>query len=225
MKLGSVFIIVNTMKAVTYLIFALLFSVSTVFGQENQSMPEVIDLCLEPIGDFSGTGKRWAITSCDGREVQIRSGQRIRCHVMGGNASEAKLSSQDGNPLDTITYNMPIPGGNVVVVWPHGASFEFTPGTKHELSDFFQNDIILVPGIDKLNASIYPNPVSGSSVHLQDHQSISHVAVMDAQGGTMIVGEVDSNGNLNVEKLKPGVYFITIVYSDGRKVTLKIVIE
>lgn len=215
------------MKAVTYILFALLFSVSSVFGQSLQGTPEEVHLCLIRTDNFNGTGgNKWVITSCDGREVKIRDGQRIRCHVTGGHeTSGAKVSAQNVNPLDTVTYSMPIPGGNVVVVWPHGASFEFNPGTKQELTEFIQNDLILIPGIDKINAAFYPNPVSGNSVHLKDHGGITLVSITDSQGSHMVVGDVDSNGNLNVEKLKPGVYFITIVYSDGRRVTMKIVIQ
>lgn len=208
------------MKSVIYLFVALLFSFSAVYGQG-------VRLCVEPA---SGNTK-WIVRSCDGKnlsELDLQPGQRIILQTPDYQASERGIGgakeTRPVNPLDTIHWNGG-GGGNVVVVWPHGAHVTFSDFDKQIILQEIQNEIRAVPGLDHLNASFYPNPVAGSSVHLKNHRNVSNVEIIDAHGKSIVPGQLDANGNLNIDNLKPGVYYITIVYSDGRRVVLKIVKE
>jgi hypothetical protein len=214
------------MKSVIYLFVALLFSFSAVYGQG-------VHLCVEPA---SGNTK-WIVRSCDGKslsESDFQPGQRIFLHTSNtNNASDsekgvggAKESRPVNNPLDTIRWNGGGGGGgNVVVVWPHGAHITFSDRDKQIILLELQNEIRAIRGLDELNASFSPNPVSGSSVHLKNHKNVANVEIIDAHGKTVTPGQLDADGNLNIDNLKPGVYYITVVYSDGRRVVLKIIKE
>jgi|GEM_PF-5837968 len=210
------------MKSVIYLFVALLFSFSAVYGQG-------VRLCVEPaLGNT-----KWIVRSCDGKslsELDLQPGQSIFLQSPDDHqASErgiggAKESYSSNNPLDTIHWNGG-GGGNVVVVWPHGAHVNFSDRDKEIILLELQNEIRAIRGLDELNASFSPNPVSGSRVHLKNHRNVANVEITDAHGKTMTPGQLDANGNLNIDNLKPGVYYITVVYSDGRRVVLKIIKE
>jgi hypothetical protein len=211
------------MKSVIYLFVALLFSISAVYGQG-------VRLCVEPT---SGNTK-WIVRSCDGKslsELDLQPGQRIFLQTENNDdrsvekgVGGAKETRPINNPLDTLRWNEG-GGGNVVVVWPHGAHITFSDRDKEIILLELQNEIRAIRGLDELNASFSPNPVSGSRVHLKNHQNVANVEITDAHGKTIPPGQLDANGNLDIENLKPGVYYITVVYSDGRRVVLKIIKE
>jgi len=90
----------------------------------------------------------------------------------------------------------------------------------------------LVTGIGELpevqNAmKLYPNPSSTGSVIIENERAqMSEIVIMDAIG--RVVSDVKINGyqyRLNHTGWKPGMYFVTVMFSEGGQLTKKLIIR
>lgn len=71
---------------------------------------------------------------------------------------------------------------------------------------------------------IYPNPVSGFLFIKGEMQSCASVLLIDVSGRKVKVFAANSR-ELNLEGVKPGVYFLIVEMEDGRKLVKKIVVD
>lgn len=77
---------------------------------------------------------------------------------------------------------------------------------------------------DQKMASLFPNPAN-ASVTLQGMNGKSIVMLLDLQGKIVMNTVVNEGMPIDISQLKPGVYFVEAVDSDGRNLSEKLVVE
>ena len=71
-----------------------------------------------------------------------------------------------------------------------------------------------VPEVNIENIKLYPNPVIDNLI-VSGFVGNASVAISDINGKTLITKQITGNGNIDINKLPKGLYFINIITNDG----------
>lgn len=114
-------------------------------------------------------------------------------------------------------------GGNVVVVWPHGAHVYFKqPFNIAPVKRNINQNMSTIYDIPEHYA--HPNPTP-KLIKVATPGSKGDASIFDTRGKKVKTMKIDDNGNIDLEGLEPGIYYIVVQLTDGRIITLKVVKE
>ncbi|MDY0349351.1 MAG: T9SS type A sorting domain-containing protein, partial [Tenuifilaceae bacterium] len=124
-----------------------------------------------------------------------------------GSSQIFTLAIDEGYELDEAIFS----GGGTVVDNSDGTLTLAEVTSAGELSVEF----IIVSGIQvtKNNAfTIYPNPTSGVIKTIGINSPYYHYTIHDLSGALMLRGNLSEEGNIDISKLKNGVYILTLKF-------------
>jgi len=114
-------------------------------------------------------------------------------------------------------------GGNVVVVWPHGAHIYL----KQSL-DIKPVKMVGNPNMSKITdipqKQAHPNPAN-KFIKVSEAGEGENASVFDSHGNKVKTVDVDSEGNIDIDSLAPGIYYVIVVLKSGKTITVKIIKE
>jgi len=86
----------------------------------------------------------------------------------------------------------------------------------------WQNGYVGVPLARTGNLKIYPNPASDKLTIISNGSQINWIRLMDLNGREIAAIKIQNRqANIDIHQLKPGIYFITVIQSDGSVVQQK----
>ena len=114
-------------------------------------------------------------------------------------------------------------GGDVIVIWPTGPKLE--PCEPKSFTIEFDDGPVTIELVDDKNdTTVYPNPSRQEISIKSENTKVTYVRITDSNGNVMKEIQ-DPEGNINVDDLPPGTYWITITDENNDTHTLPIVIS
>lgn len=139
-------------------------------------------------------------------EVDILEGQPTP--VLGGTPNDPLATTE-------ITQAPLVPGEGTIVVTAQDGIAQMTYTVKFNL-------ITDVNELEFANITIYPNPVE-NILNISGYDGTLQLEIINLVGNVIKREAVESNQNIMLSELKPGVYFIVITDDNGNKKSFKFV--
>jgi hypothetical protein len=141
---------------------------------------------------------------------------------------EKSADSIHFTPLDSVTV---VPGGSATANYQYTDTHLFNGVNYYQLQVINRNGTVSWSPIRSVGGYpsgvnlIYPNPVSGGTIYISTLDNARFIRMTDVSGKTVIEQQAAGNFNiLPVGTVARGLYLV-IVYTDGGKVVLKVLIK
>jgi len=179
----------------------------------------------------------YELSPCNNSELRSLSAEERSDPNLSKNSIFVKLPNtleiRDGAPYldktivgtDTIVFvgGMSNFGGNVVVVWPHGAHIYFKqPFDIKPVKRNIDQNMSTINDIPEKYA--HPNPTP-KLIKVATPGSKGDANIFNTKGKKVKSMKIDDEGNIDLEGLEPGIYYIVVQLTDGRIITLKVIKE